>query len=295
MFKGVPAVVSRSSFKEDLDGKTEALRIALEPSTRRRQRVSEAVRIGSARGKWLDRVMFTGRPEHSPERSTTPTHERETMQKTNKHLETDVQDELEWDPVFDSSRVNVKANDGNVTLTGAVDSYYDTILASDDAWSVSGVKSLDNELMIGLVGDAIGDADIASSCREALDRDRFVPKGAVSVTVVEGWVTLSGEVHRHFQRKAAHDAVSRIDGVLGITNKVALTSDPIPGNVADRINKAFLRDAIIDDSLIDVSAAGNTVYLDGTVGSWYAMDDAVDTAWEAPGVTEVVNRLVIAP
>lgn len=98
------------------------------------------------------------------------------MLKTNKHLETDVQDELDWDPVFDSSRVNVKANDGNVTLTGAVDSYYDTILASDDAWSVSGVKSLDNELMIGLVGDAIGDADIASSCREALDRDRLVPK-----------------------------------------------------------------------------------------------------------------------
>jgi len=217
------------------------------------------------------------------------------MQKTNKHLETDVQDELEWDPVFDSSRVNVKANDGNVTLTGVVDWYYDTILASDDAWSVSGVKSLDNELLIGLVGDAIGDADIASSCREALDRDRFVPKGAVSVTVVEGWVTLSGEVHRHFQRKAAHDAVSRVDGVLGITNNITLTSDTIPGDVAGRINKAFLRDAIIDDSLIDVSTAGNTVYLDGTVGSWYAMDEAVDTAWEAPGVTEVVNRLVIVP
>jgi osmotically-inducible protein OsmY len=217
------------------------------------------------------------------------------MQKTNRRLETDVQDELDWDPVFDSSRVSVKASDGSVTLTGAVDSYYDTILASDDAWSVSGVRSLDNELMIGLVGDAIGDADVASSCREALDRDRLVPKGAVSVSVVEGWVTLSGEVHRHFQRKAAHDAVSGVNGVLGITNKVTLTADTIPGDVADRINKAFLRDAIIDDSLIDVSTAGNTVYLDGTVGSWYAMDEAVDTAWEAPGVTEVVNRLVIVP
>ena len=217
------------------------------------------------------------------------------MQKTNKRLETDVQDELDWDPVFDSSRVSVKAHDGNVTLTGAVDSYYDTIVASDDAWSVSGVKSLDNELMIGLVGDAIGDADIASSCREALDRDRFVPEGAVSVTVVEGWVTLGGVLHRQFQRKAAHDAVSRVDGVLGITNNVTLTTDTIPGDVADLINKAFLRDAIIDDSLIDVSTAGNIVYLDGTVGSWYAMDEAVDTAWEAPGVTEVVNRLVIVP
>ena len=217
------------------------------------------------------------------------------MHKPNNLLESDVQEELDWDPRFDNSRVVVKADDGDVTLTGTVDTFYDTILATQDAQSVGGVKSVDNELLVGLVGAAITDTDIADKCREALDRDRFVPKGAVSVAVVDGWVTLSGEVRRHYQRQAAHHAVSRVDGVLGVTSDITLTKDAMPGDVADRINKAFRRDAIIDDSRIKVTASGNTVYLDGMVGSWNAMDEAVENAWAAPGVTDVLNRLVIVP
>jgi osmotically-inducible protein OsmY len=217
------------------------------------------------------------------------------MHKPNNLLEADVQEELDWDPLFDNSRIIVKANEGSVTLTGAVDSYYDSVLASDDAWSVSGVRSVDNELLVGLVGEAIADGDLAADCLDALDRDRFVPKGQVNVLVVDGWVTLSGEVRRHYQRRAAHHAVSRVDGVLGITNNITLTRDAMPSDIADRINKAFRRHAIIDDSTIKVSVSDNTVYLDGTVGSWRAMDEAVDTTWAAPGVTDVVNRLVIVP
>jgi osmotically-inducible protein OsmY len=217
------------------------------------------------------------------------------MHKPNDLLESDIREELDWDDRFDNRRVIVKANDGDVTLTGAVDTFYDTILATDDAWGVGGVKSVDNELFVGLVGDGVADADLAADCLDALDRDRFVPKGAIGVIAVSGWVTLSGEVRRHYQRQAAHYAVSRVNGVLGVTNDITLTRDAMPGDVVERINRAFKRDAIIDDSLIEVTTAGNTVYLDGTVGSWNAMDDAVDTAWGAPGVADVVNRLVIVP
>lgn len=216
------------------------------------------------------------------------------MHKQNNILESDVRDEFDWDPRFDDSRVVVKANDGVVTLTGAVNTYYDSTMAADDAWGIVGVVSVDNQLIVGLVGDGVADADLASACLDALDRDRQVPKGAVSVSAVDGWVTLSGEVRHHFQRQAAEFAVSRVNGVLGVTDDVTLTRDAVPADVVDRINKAFQRDAIIDDSLIEVTTTDSTIYLDGTVGSWYAMDDAVDTAWEAPGVLDVVNRLVIA-
>src|SRR6202795_1196051 len=103
------------------------------------------------------------------------------MHRPNNLLESDVLDELDWDPLFDNSRVIVAANDGNVTLTGAVDSYYDTILASDDAWGVGGVKTVDNELLVGLAGEVIADGDVAANCLDALDRDHFVPKGEVNV------------------------------------------------------------------------------------------------------------------
>ena len=38
---------------------------------------------------------------------------------------------------------------------------------------------------------------------------------------------------------------------------------------------------------------GLDAYLDGKVGSYSARAEAADTAWAAPGVTDVVDRLVI--
>jgi osmotically-inducible protein OsmY len=216
------------------------------------------------------------------------------MHKPNLLLESDVKEELDWDPMLDDSRIVVKADDGRVILSGAVNTFDEVDRAAADVRAVGGVKDLDNELLVGLTGAAIADLDIATACGAALDADKFVPKGAVRATVTDGFVTLTGEVRRHFQRLAAEHAVGRVDGVRGVTDQVTLTDEPIPSDVAARITKAFDRNAIIDASLIDVSNVGHTIYLDGTVGSWTAMGAAVDTAWDAPGVTDVVNRLVIA-
>jgi len=217
------------------------------------------------------------------------------MHKPNNLLEIDVKDEFDWDPELDDERIVVKADDGRVTLTGTVPTYYDATRAVDDAWIVGGVRDVDNELLVGLVGGAITDIDLAAACDRAIDADKFVPKGSVTAVANNGWVTLTGQVRRHFQRQAAEFAVRRVDGVLGITNNVAISSEPIPSDVADRIKKAFRRNAIIDDSLIEVSNTGHTIYLDGTVGSYTAREQAVDTAWAAPGVTDVVDRLLIVP
>jgi len=217
------------------------------------------------------------------------------MHKPNNLLQLDVEAEFDWDPVLDESRIVVNADDGRVTLTGTVPTYYDATLASEDAWTVGGVRDVDNELLVGLVGEAIADVDITAACAAALDADRFVPQGSVTAVATDGWVELSGQVRRHYQRQAAEHAVRRVDGVLGITDKIDLSSEPIPSDVADRINKAFRRNAIIDDSMIDVTNTDHTIYLDGTAGSYTARQAAEDTAWDAPGVTDVVDRLVITP
>ena len=215
------------------------------------------------------------------------------MHKPNNILEHDVKSELEWDPLLVSDQIVVKADDGQVTLSGAVPTYYDWTLASEDALSVGGVKFVDNELMVGLVGESIADADVAIACAAALDADRLVPTGAVAAQVVDGWLTLTGTVRHHYQREAAKRAVSKVDGVRGVTDYIVISGDPIPSDVAARINDAFRRNALIDDSLIEVTSSGHTIYLDGTTGSWASWAEAEETAWEAPGVSEVVNRLVV--
>jgi osmotically-inducible protein OsmY len=217
------------------------------------------------------------------------------MHKPNEWLEADVRDSLDWDPQLDDSRIVVTADDGRVTLSGSVPTYLEVARAADDTGAVGGVTAVDNQLLVGLVGDAITDAELATACADALDNDRFVPKGAVTADVLEGFVTLTGQVRRHFQRMAAEHAVGRVDGVLGIDDNVTLTSDPIPSDVADRIQKALRRDAVIDDSLIEVTNSGHTIYLDGKTDSMAARNEAENTAWYAPGVTDVVDRLAIAP
>jgi len=217
------------------------------------------------------------------------------MLKPNNLLERQVKEELDSDPVLDSSRIVIKADDGRITLSGAVTTFADVEWASHDAKMVRGVTTVDNQLLVGLTGAAITDADIADECADALDHDRFVPHRAVTAAVVDGKVTLAGEVRHHFQRKAAELAVGRVPGVLEVSDKITLTDEPIPADVADRIDKAFDRSAIIDGSRIKVSNVGHTIYLDGVVGSWTAMDAALDCAWQAPGVQEVINRLVMIP
>jgi osmotically-inducible protein OsmY len=217
------------------------------------------------------------------------------MHKPNSLLELDVRETLDWDPVVDDRRISVDADDGHVKLTGSVPTYYDKLRAADDAWSVGGVKTLDNELLVGLVGAAINDQQLADACRAALDHERVVPKGSVTPEVTNGSVQLRGRVRNPFQRHAAELAASRVDGVLAIENLIATSPEPIPSDIADRINKAFKRSAIIDDSKITVTNDGRTIYLSGVVGSYAAMREALDTASAAPGVDHVVNDLMIEP
>jgi len=197
------------------------------------------------------------------------------MHKPNNLLESDVRDELDWDYRVDDSRIEIKADDGMIKLTGAVPTLEEAMMATDDARSVSGVRDVDNERAA------------------ALDRDKFVPKGSVTATVLNGWVTLTGTVRNHFQRKAAEHAVSRVQGVLGVNNDVSLTDEPIPSDVVDRINQALRRNSVVDDSTIQVSNEGHVIYLDGVTNSWAAKQAAEDTAWSAPGVSEVVDRLMV--
>src|SRR6266516_3624081 len=91
------------------------------------------------------------------------------MHKPNNVLELDVKEELDWDPMLDDTRMVVQADDGRVTLSGTVPTFYEATRAVDDAWAVGGVRDIDNELLVGVVGGAVADADIAAACARNLD------------------------------------------------------------------------------------------------------------------------------
>ncbi len=144
------------------------------------------------------------------------------MHRPNNLVESDIRESLDYDPKLNDSRIIVTVDDGRVTLSGAVDSFPEKEFAIRDARYAMGVEAVDNQLVVGLVGDAIADLDVATAAQEALDCDRMVPHGSVQVIVTDGWVALTGEVRHHFQLQAAHHTVGRAPGVWDVVNDITL-------------------------------------------------------------------------
>jgi len=216
--------------------------------------------------------------------------------RTDEEIRADVLEELKWDSRVQSNEIGVAVKDGIVTLTGWVDSYLKKIVAEEAAHRVRGVKAVANDIEVRLPeSDQRSDPDIAAAVVNALRWDAAIPEGQVTVTVSKGWVTLKGEVDYQFQKIDAERASRRIKGVVGVTNLITVKPSVSPSNLKESIEKALIRNAETDARRITVEVQGGKVILRGTVLSYAEKQAAEDTAWSAPGVTEVDNRIVVVP
>lgn len=216
--------------------------------------------------------------------------------RTDEEIRSEVIEELKWDPRIQSNEIGVATKDGVVTLTGWVDSYLKKVAAEEAAFRVPGVKAVANDIEVRLPGFAERtDADLAAAVVNALKWDAGIPADKVDVTVSQGWVTLKGEVVYYFQKIDAERAARRIAGVKGVTNLITVKPHPLPSDLKQSIEKALIRNAETDAKHITVEVQGSKVILRGTVRSYAEKQAAEDTAWSAPGVTEVDNRIVVSP
>ena len=165
--------------------------------------------------------------------------------------------------------------------------------AEQAAGRVYGVKGLANEIKVHNAFE-IDDTDVAQKAVQALSWDVEVPANKVMVKVDGGWVTLTGTVDWYFQRIAAEADVRKLKGVLGVTNSIAIRQPSVQASdVRAKLKAAFERRADIDESNITVTVDGGKVTLSGRVDTWSQDSLAVDTAWLAPGVTQVDDQLSV--
>ncbi len=210
-------------------------------------------------------------------------------------LRKDVLDELEWDPSIDARTIGVGIEDGIVALTGHVPSYAAKTSAERIVKHVHGVAGVANDIEVKLPMSAErDDVDIARSALNALEWNVSVPKDHIKVTAATGWVTLDGEVEWYYQKRAAEDAVRYLLGVRGVSNNVKVkTKGARVDDVKGKIEAALKRSAEVDSRKISVQASEGRVTLSGTVRSWVEREDAVNAAWSAPGVMNVVDQIRI--
>jgi osmotically-inducible protein OsmY len=214
---------------------------------------------------------------------------------SNAKLESNVADELFWDPKVDSAAIGVSAEDGVVTLRGTVGSLREKREAKLDAEKVHGVRKVNNDLEVRILSeDRREDAELRGAVLQALMLDSLVPP-TIDANVEHGSVTLTGKANWQYQRDEADFIASNIYGVVDVDNEVELVaSGPTPENVERRIKGAMERAATLDAESVEVKSENGTITLRGTVSSWADHDAAVAAAWAAPGVTRVKDHILVA-
>jgi osmotically-inducible protein OsmY len=206
-----------------------------------------------------------------------------------------VEAELIFDPLVDASNITVKNLNGDVALNGTVPSYPQYLEAAAAAQRVAGVKHVHNHLAVQLPdGDYRDDVRLTTAANNALEWDVTVPDG-IEATSGNGNVTLTGTVRYGAERTAAELAVGGLTGVRNIKDEIDIDYDAAdPVDVTALVQDALDRNALIlDDSDVLVDTTGSTVALTGHVRTWAEHDAAIDAAWMASGVYDVIDNLVI--
>jgi osmotically-inducible protein OsmY len=206
-----------------------------------------------------------------------------------------VEDELIFDPLVDASDISVKNVSGDVALNGTVPSYPQYLEAAAAAQRVAGVKHVHNHLAVELPdADYRDDAQLATAANNALQWDVTVPAG-IEAAARDGNITLTGTVRYGTERTAAELAVGGLTGVRNVRDEIEIDYDDVdPVDATGLVQAALDRNALIfDDSDVLVDTTGNSVALTGHVRTWAEHDAAIDAAWMASGVYDVVDNLII--
>jgi osmotically-inducible protein OsmY len=212
----------------------------------------------------------------------------------NKDIKRAVEDELDFDPLIESSGITIQNVGGDVALNGVVGSYPQYLEAVAAARRIDGVTRVHNHLEVVLPeSDYRDDATLTTAANNALAFSVTVPSG-IEASARDGNVTLIGSVSSGSQRAAAAAAVTYLYGVRNIKNDIEVWSTADPVDVLVRVQSALDRNALIlDDSDVLVTTDDTTVTLSGNVRTWAEYDAVIDAAWRADGVYYVRNDLIV--
>jgi osmotically-inducible protein OsmY len=140
---------------------------------------------------------------------------------------------LSWSPSVDATRIHVAVDQGVVTLSGTVDSYWQKHRAEEITANTAGVTDVRNELTVAPTAPTVVDEDIRKEIVAALERNTNIDVSRVSVDVKDGVVTLTGAVPDYAAFRAVEDAARYTGGVLDVTNQLTFEShapqDNAPG------------------------------------------------------------------
>lgn len=214
--------------------------------------------------------------------------------KTDMQLHQDVLEALAAEPRLASANIGIAVRNGVVTLSGFCENHAQKVIAEKICNRLAGIRGLAEEIQVNPPGEhRRTDEAIVGAILNVLKWNTMVPAEAIQVKVEHGWVTLSGSVAWQYEKIETEKAIRYVQGIRGISNKIAVTPSATIGDVQSSISKAFQRTATQEASRIAVTTDGNVVTLSGHVSSWAEYKEAERAALAVPGVAEVHNELKV--
>ena len=210
-------------------------------------------------------------------------------------LQKNVMDALAWEPSVDAAKIGVSVDSGIVILNGTVKSFSEKWAAEHAAQRVLGVRAVTDEIAVELSGDRdYTDTDIARAASNSLDWNSLLLGHKIKVLVKDGFVTLDGNVGFYYQKYEGERSVRNLTGVKGVYNQINVKPSVVAADIKGKIEKALERAAEVDAKKISVEALNGRVTLGGNVKTWSERKEAERAAWDAPGVFDVDNHILVA-
>lgn len=215
---------------------------------------------------------------------------------SDEELEKAIRAELVQDiRVMDPDELSITVINGNVTLRGTVESFYQKQLAGKDVGNVVGVGWVDNLLTVKAPWRA--DSSLRDDLQFDMDTDPYLNGEDIRIQVRQGVVTLTGQVNTFYQKLHAGEVASRVLGVREVVN-VLTVRQPVKFSDAalkERIWKRLVANAITGPAAekITLNVEHGKAVLSGHLDSWAQYQEAARVTLLTQGVRGLDNRLTV--
>jgi len=205
-------------------------------------------------------------------------------------------------------KVNVRADDGIVTLTGKVLDRDQKALAEDTVRGLPGVVGVNDQLEISSPGPERSDGWIALKIRSVLLLHANVSATNTNVAAQNGVVTLTGTADNVAQKELTEAYARDVEGVKAVKNEIRVRD----ARAGDNVNASRTLSEKIDDTSItaqvkyallthrstsalktEVDTHNGVVMIRGKAGSDAEKDLVSKLARGVRGVTSVTNEMTV--
>jgi osmotically-inducible protein OsmY len=220
-------------------------------------------------------------------------------------------------PYLRANDLKVSVHNGKATLSGKVEEGVNKDLAKQIALGVSGIKEVDNQIIVQSeymppahatersYGEVIDDATITASVKSKLLWSKYTSGLTTDVNTKARKVTLIGTADSAAAKELAGELAKNTRDVVSVDNQLVVkTAKPTAGDAArnagheattkiadswitTKVKSTFLYSSNVDGSDISVKTTGGIVTLSGKVNSGAQRALAIELAQNVRGVESV--------